>query len=136
MVILVARIAQWVVGAGATRFGLGRAGSLRPRTPDESAEQPREFPRISLEVTTASRWMLGPSALTPTINRSASIPTMSPINKDQFVSVLNAAGITDDQKHRLHAAFEKQLPQGHQAFLEWLGLPAETVRQIREQSRS
>ena len=61
---------------------------------------------------------------------------MSSLTKDQFVAVLNDAGITDDQKHGFHAAFEQRFPQGHQAFLEWLGVNAETVRQIREHSRS
>ncbi len=60
---------------------------------------------------------------------------MSSITKDQFVAVLNDAGITEEQKHKLHAAFERRQPEAHQAFLEWLGLPAEAVRQIREHSR-
>lgn len=60
---------------------------------------------------------------------------MKTITKDQFVSVLNDAGISDAQKHRLHAAFEKRHPEAHQSFLEYLGIPAEQVVQIRSQSR-
>lgn len=58
------------------------------------------------------------------------------ITKDQFVAVLDEAGITEEQKQRLHAAFEKKHPQAHQAFLEWLGIPSEQVRQIRQKSGS
>jgi len=49
---------------------------------------------------------------------------------------LNEAGITDAQKHRLHALFEARHPQAHEAFLRWLGLPADAIRTIREKSRA
>lgn len=61
---------------------------------------------------------------------------MKTITKDQFVSILNEAGITDVQKHRLHAAFEQTHPEAHQAFLEYLGVPADQVVQIRTRSRN
>ncbi len=60
---------------------------------------------------------------------------MNHLTKDQFVAVLEAAGITTAQREKLHAAFERQQPEGHQQFLEWLGLPAETIGKIREHSR-
>jgi hypothetical protein len=59
---------------------------------------------------------------------------MKTITKDQFVSILNDAGITEAQKHKLHGLFEARHPQGHEAFLQWLGLPPEEVRVIREKS--
>jgi hypothetical protein len=61
---------------------------------------------------------------------------MNTITKDQFVALLNEAGITDAQKHRLHALFEARHPQAHEAFLRWLGLPADAIRTIREKSRA
>ena len=60
---------------------------------------------------------------------------MKTITKDQFVAVLNEAGITDEQKHRLHAIFEARHPEAHESFLQWLSLPADAVRTIREKSR-
>lgn len=60
---------------------------------------------------------------------------MKTITKDQFVAILNAAGITDDQKHQLHAAFEARHPQAHEAFLHWLGIPPAEIGAIRESSR-
>ncbi len=61
---------------------------------------------------------------------------MNNVTKDQFVAVLDAAGVSPDQKARLHAAFESRYPEGHQAFLEWLGLPADAIREIRARSRT
>ena len=61
---------------------------------------------------------------------------MKTITKDQFVAVLNEAGVTEEQKARLHAAFEKRYPDAHQSFLEFLGLPADTVRDIRTRRRT
>ena len=60
---------------------------------------------------------------------------MKKITKDQFVSLLNDAGVTDPQKKQLHALFEKRHPEAHQNFLEYLGVSAAEIREIREQSR-
>ncbi len=61
---------------------------------------------------------------------------MKNVTKEQFVAVLNDAGVTEDQKARLHAAFEKRYPEAHQSFLEMLGLPADAIRDIRTRSRA
>jgi len=60
---------------------------------------------------------------------------MNQLTKDQFVSVLEAAGINTAQREKLHEAFERLQPEGHQQFLAWLGLPAETIAKIRTLSR-
>lgn len=60
---------------------------------------------------------------------------MKNITKDQFVALLNEAGVTDPQKQRLHALFEQRHPDAHQGFLEFLGLPPAEIRKIREGSR-
>jgi len=62
--------------------------------------------------------------------------SMKTITKDQFVAVLNEAGVTEEQKARLHAAFEKRHPEAHQSFLEYLGIPTDSVRTIRTRSRT
>ncbi|MBK8477858.1 MAG: hypothetical protein IPL39_16600 [Opitutaceae bacterium] len=61
---------------------------------------------------------------------------MPNVTKDQFIAVLDEAGITAEQKARLHAAFEKRYPEAHQSFLEWLGFPADAIRDIRVRSRA
>ena len=60
---------------------------------------------------------------------------MNTVTKEQFVAILNEAGITDAQKHRLHAVFEARHPEAHQSFLQWLSLPADEVRSIRDGAR-
>lgn len=60
---------------------------------------------------------------------------MHTITKDQFVAVLDAAGVSDAQKHRFHAELEKRHPAAHQQLLEWLGIPAAEIARIREHAR-
>jgi len=62
-------------------------------------------------------------------------PTMKNITKDQFVAVLDGAGMTDEQKRRLHTRFEQAHPEAHQGFLEYLGVPASEIHTIRERAR-
>jgi len=56
---------------------------------------------------------------------------MKKITQDQFVALLNDAGVTDAQKHQLHALFEARHPEAHEAFLQWLGAPPDAIRTIR-----
>jgi hypothetical protein len=60
---------------------------------------------------------------------------MKKITKDQFVALLNDVGVSDSQKQRLHALFEQRHPDAHQNFLEFLGIPAAAIEEIRERSR-
>ena len=60
---------------------------------------------------------------------------MKTITKDQFVALLNEAGVTDAQKPTLHARFEARFPEQHRAFLEYLGVPAAEINAIREHAR-
>ncbi|MFZ5967215.1 MAG: MerR family transcriptional regulator [Bacillota bacterium] len=58
------------------------------------------------------------------------------INKESWVSLLRAAGLTDDHMDKWHAEFEKMSPNGHQEFLESLGIPDEEIKGIRGFSRN
>ena len=60
---------------------------------------------------------------------------MHPITKEQFVAVLDGAGITDAQKHRIHALFEQRHPEAHQDFLAYVGISPEGIAKMRQQSR-
>jgi hypothetical protein len=60
---------------------------------------------------------------------------MKTITKTEFVALLTEAGVSDSQKQRLHACFEQRHPEAHQSFLEFLGLPASAIQEIRERSR-
>ena len=56
------------------------------------------------------------------------------VTKEKWVEVMRAAGFTEGDMHRWHAQFEKSAPAEHQEFLEFLHIPAEEVRTIREWS--
>ncbi len=57
------------------------------------------------------------------------------VTKEKWTEIMRGAGFTNDDMQRWHAEFEKSAPQEHQEFLEFLHIPAEEVKQIREWSR-
>jgi len=65
-------------------------------------------------------------------NQLRSIPM---VTKEKWVAVMKAAGFTEDDMHRWHAEFEKSAPDEHQEFLEFLHIPEEELKQIRDWSR-
>jgi hypothetical protein len=58
------------------------------------------------------------------------------MNKDTFVSILKAAGLTEAQMNKLHVCFEATAPEDHQRFLEFLKIPQVEIAQIRQESRN
>jgi hypothetical protein len=58
------------------------------------------------------------------------------ITKEKWVSIMRASGLTDEDMHRWHAEFERAAPVEHQEFLEFLRIPKEEIRKIREYSRT
>lgn len=57
------------------------------------------------------------------------------ITKEKWVSIMKAAGLTEADMHRWHAEFEGAAPEEHQEFLEFLHIPKDEIRSIRESSR-
>jgi MerR family transcriptional regulator, thiopeptide resistance regulator len=57
------------------------------------------------------------------------------MTKDKWVEIMRAAGFSDEDMRRWHAEFEKAAPAEHQEFLEFLHIPAEELKAIREWSR-
>ena len=57
------------------------------------------------------------------------------ITKDKWVAIMKAAGFGEAEMHRWHAEFEKAAPAEHQEFLEFLHIPADEIRRIREWSQ-
>ena len=57
------------------------------------------------------------------------------VDKETFISILKSAGFEDEKMEQLHIEFEKNSPDAHQFFLEFLGIPAEEIKLIRELSR-
>jgi hypothetical protein len=57
------------------------------------------------------------------------------MTKEKWVSIMKASGFSEADMHRWHVEFERSAPDDHQQFLEFLHIPQEEVRSIREWSR-
>lgn len=53
------------------------------------------------------------------------------VTVDEWVERFRAIGLDDAAMENWHRLFERENPEGHQSFLEWLGLPAERIAEIR-----
>ena len=58
------------------------------------------------------------------------------ITKDIWVSLLQAAGLDDEGMKNWHIEFEKASPEGHQDFLESIGIEKDEIELIRNWSRT
>jgi len=58
------------------------------------------------------------------------------MDRDKWVKLLRASGFTDEDLARWHRDFERTDPQYHQRFLEFLGLPPDAIRTVRESARA
>ena len=57
------------------------------------------------------------------------------LSRKQWVALLRASGFGDADLRRWHQDFERTDPEYHQRFLEFLGIPPDEIRAIREHSR-
>ena len=57
------------------------------------------------------------------------------MTKDKWVAIMKASGFSEADMHRWHIEFEKSAPDDHQQFLEFLRIPKDEARSIREWSR-
>jgi hypothetical protein len=53
------------------------------------------------------------------------------VTVEEWVARFKAVGLDEAAMAQWHRLFERENPAGHQSFLEWLGLPAEQVKEIR-----
>lgn len=53
------------------------------------------------------------------------------VDVDAWVAMFRAVGLSDADMKRWHGIFEQRHPEAHRSFLEWLGLPAERIEQVR-----
>ena len=58
------------------------------------------------------------------------------ITKETWVALLRAAGLDDAGMKNWHIEFEKTSPEGHQDFLESIGIEEDEVVEIREWSKT
>jgi len=57
------------------------------------------------------------------------------LTKENWVDMFKQIGLTEDQIKKWHHNFEKSHPEGHKAFLSWLGIPPEKIVEIRGNSK-
>jgi len=57
------------------------------------------------------------------------------IGRESWVEILRAAGMNDHDMQRWHEAFEKNSPDAHHSFLQWLGISEHETLKIRMQSK-
>jgi hypothetical protein len=57
------------------------------------------------------------------------------MTKDKWVSIMKAAGFSEDDMRRWHHEFEKAAPDDHNEFLNYLHIPAPEIKSIRDWSR-
>jgi len=53
------------------------------------------------------------------------------VSLEEWVKRFRAIGLDDAAMEKWHRLFEQENPDGHQSFLEWLGLPEEEIKSIR-----
>ncbi len=58
------------------------------------------------------------------------------INKDRWVEIMRAAGLSDQDMHNWHRQFERLEPEAHQEFLQSLSIPAAEIDSIRRWSQT
>jgi MerR family transcriptional regulator, thiopeptide resistance regulator len=69
------------------------------------------------------------------IGQSKMLKSTRLLDKDRWVKLLRATGLSDDDMEKWHIEFERAMPEMHQDFLESLGLSQKEIRAIRKQSK-
>ena len=69
------------------------------------------------------------------LQQSRSFRRYRMMTKDKWVAIMKAAGLSEQDMSRWHMEFEKQAPQDHQEFLEFLRIDGGEIAKIREWSR-
>jgi MerR family transcriptional regulator, thiopeptide resistance regulator len=61
---------------------------------------------------------------------------MKTLTIEEFVAILEAAGVHAGLRAKFHQEFERKSPEAHQAFLQWLGATPEHAESIRQRFRT
>jgi len=117
-------------GAG-LKLGDIRAILDRPEN-DAAAILKRRLAELNAEVETMRRYQ---RAILLLIQNKESTRRPKAMTKEKWTSIMKSAGFTEADMHRWHVEFERSAPDDHQQFLEFLHIPPEETRTIRERSR-
>jgi DNA-binding transcriptional MerR regulator len=114
------------LGLGAIRGLLGRPDG------EAAAVLQRRLVEIDAEIETLRGHQ---RAILRLLQRSFALGRNQMLTKDKLVSIMRAAGLTEEDMHKFHQEFEKAAPEEHQEFLEFLHIPADEIAKIRQFSR-
>jgi hypothetical protein len=53
------------------------------------------------------------------------------VKVEEWVNRFRAIGLDEAAMHKWHKLFETENPEGHQSFLEWLGMTPEKIAETR-----
>lgn len=53
------------------------------------------------------------------------------VNKEDWVAMFREIGLDDEAMKTWHQLFELRHPEGHEGFLNWLGLSSDEITKIR-----
>ena len=54
------------------------------------------------------------------------------VKKEDWVAMFREIGLDDETMVKWHRLFEARHPQGHESFLQWLGIEAGEIARIRK----
>lgn len=75
-------------------------------------------------------------AILKLLKHKTSLRRTKMITKQKWMSIMQASGFSDAEMQRWHVEFERSAPEEHQEFLEFLHIPGDEIRSIREWSRN
>ena len=57
------------------------------------------------------------------------------ISKEDWIAMFREVGLSDEAMEKWHHLFETRHPEGHDSFLNWLGIASDEINEIRAHSR-
>ncbi len=99
---------------------------------DASSVLKRRLVEINAEIETLRGHQ---RAILKLLNAKKSLWRLKVVTKEKWVSIMKAAGFTEDDMKRWHSQFEKAAPSEHQEFLEFLHISTDEIKNIREWSK-
>ncbi|MDX2153553.1 MAG: MerR family transcriptional regulator [Bryobacteraceae bacterium] len=92
----------------------------------------RRLAEIGLEI---ERLRSHQGAILKLLRHKRTLARTKDMTKEKWVSIMKASGFKEADMHRWHAEFEKAAAEDHQEFLEYLHIPEQEIKGIRDWSR-
>ncbi|HEV2687276.1 MAG TPA: MerR family transcriptional regulator, partial [Bryobacteraceae bacterium] len=99
---------------------------------DASAVLQRRLIELSAEIEKLREHQ---QAILKLLKHKTSLRRTKMITKQKWISIMKAAGFQEVDMQRWHAEFERTAPEEHQEFLEFLHIPKDEIRSIRDSVR-